>query len=199
MKKLILASASPRRREILALAGFAFETAVSDKEERQRGDTPGEIVEHLAADKAADVAERMSDPCIVLGADTVVVYDGEIMGKPKNREDAENMLCRLAGRNHQVYTGVALLETGTKERIHTFHQKTEVYVYPMSVEEIEAYVATGEPMDKAGGYGIQGQFGMYIEKIDGDYLNVVGLPIARVYQEMKALGMLEKEVAEDEV
>lgn len=190
MKKLILASASPRRREILALAGFAFETAVSDKEERQRGDTPWEIVEHLAADKAADVAERMDGSCLILGADTVVVCDGEIMGKPKDREEAGNMLHRLAGRSHQVYTGVALLETGKTRRLHTFHQKTEVYVYPMSEEEIEAYIATGDSMDKAGAYGIQGRFGMYIEKIDGDYQNVVGLPIAKVYQEMKALGML---------
>ena len=190
MKKLILASASPRRREILSQAGFVFEVMPSTKEETRRGSTPQEIVEHLAEDKARDTGEACKAPCVVLGADTIVVCDGEIMGKPKDEAEARRMLEKLAGRGHQVYTGVALLEKGDGQRLHTFHQKTEVFVYPMTEEEITGYIATGEPMDKAGAYGIQGRFGMYIEKIEGDYLNVVGLPLARVYREMKLLGML---------
>ena len=186
MKKIVLASASPRRREILAQAGFSFEVLPGTNEEIKRGAAPGEIVENLAADKASDVAGKCSGECLIIGADTIVVFDGEIMGKPADEADAYRMLHKIQGRVHQVYTGVALLDkTPEGIKVSTFHQKTDVWVYPMSDDEIYGYIATKDPMDKAGSYGIQGQFAMFIEKIDGDYLNVVGLPLARLYQELK--------------
>ena len=186
MKRMILASASPRRREILAQAGFDFEVLPGTNEEIKRGATPGEIVENLALDKARDVAAGCEDNCLILGADTIVVCDGEIMGKPVDEADAYRMICGLQGSVHQVYTGVALVDkTAQDVKVYCFHQKTDVWVYPMSDEEIYGYIATKEPMDKAGAYGIQGRFGMFIEKIDGDYLNVVGLPLARLWQELK--------------
>ena len=186
MKKMILASASPRRKEILALAGFEFEVLPGTNEEVKRGELPGEIVENLAVDKARDVAARCEGDCLVLGADTIVVSGGEIMGKPVDEADAYRMIRGLQGAVHQVYTGVAMLDkTEDDVKVYSFHQKTDVWVYPMTDEEIYGYIATKDPMDKAGAYGIQGQFGMFIEKIDGDYLNVVGLPLARLWQEMK--------------
>ncbi|MDO4521995.1 MAG: Maf family protein [Eubacteriales bacterium] len=183
MEKLILASGSPRRRELLTQAGIPFEVIVSNAEERITKSEPGEIVEELSCCKAQAVAKQYPDR-LVLGSDTVVVLDKEILGKPKNEEDAVRMLTALQGRVHQVYTGVAFIR-GTK--IHTFHEKADVYVYPMSAEEIRAYVDGGDPMDKAGAYGIQGSFARYIEKIQGEYNTIVGLPIGRVYQELKKL------------
>ena len=186
MKKMILASASPRRKEILAMAGFEFEVLPGTNEEVKRGELPGEIVENLAVDKARDVAARCEGDCLVLGADTIVVSGGEIMGKPVDEADAYRMIRGLQDAVHQVYTGVAMLDkTEDDVKVYSFHQKTDVWVYPMTDEEIYGYIATKDPMDKAGAYGIQGQFGMFIEKIDGDYLNVVGLPLARLWQEMK--------------
>ena len=191
MRKLILASASPRRREILSSAGFVFDVIPNRKEEEKRGNTPEEIVMHLAEDKAMDVAQQTEKNALVLGADTIVVCEGEIMGKPKDPADAARMLLKLQGRAHQVYTGVAMAERRFGEiSISSFCQKTSVFVYPMSEEEIREYIAAGEPMDKAGAYGIQGAFSMYIEKIEGDYLNVVGLPLSRLCRELKTLGVI---------
>ena len=191
MKKMILASASPRRKEILALAGFDFEVIPGTNEEIKRGETPSEIAEHLAADKAQDVADKIDREALILGADTIVVCDGEIMGKPVDEKDAYRMIRKIQGRSHQVYTGVALVEkNGGKSTLYTFHQKTDVWVYPMSDEEIYAYIDTKDPTDKAGAYGIQGQFGKFIEKIDGDYLNVVGLPLSKLWQELKIRRLL---------
>ncbi len=137
--------------------------------------------------KALDVASRCGDG-IVLGADTVVSQGGEIMGKPADEEDAVRMISRLQGSVHSVFTGVTLVKKAEGHtRIRTFSSETKVYVYPMSEEEIREYVRTGEPMDKAGAYGIQGRFGAFIEKIEGDYNTVVGLPAAAVYQELKLL------------
>ena len=122
----------------------------------------------------------------ILGADTVVVYDQKILGKPKDAEDAKRMLCMLQDKKHQVYTGVCIWkkENGTED-VRCFFEKTDVVFYPMTEEEIDQYVATGEPMDKAGSYGIQGVGGLYVREIHGDYNNVVGLPIARLYHELK--------------
>lgn len=185
MKRIILASASPRRRELLAQAGFLFEVKVSDAEETIMETEPSKIVEELAQRKAEAVAVS-EENAIVIGADTIVAAEGKILGKPRSREEAFSMLSMLQGRVHQVYTGVALIskEAGT-ERRQVFSEKTDVAMYPMTEEEIRAYIDTGEPMDKAGAYGIQGCAAVYIRKIDGDYNNVVGLPIARLYQEWK--------------
>ena len=134
--------------------------------------------------------ETSIEEVIILGADTVVAYDGRILGKPKDRTDAVGMLTQLSGNTHSVYTGVAVIvKEKEAEQIFNFYEETKVTMYPMSEAEIEAYVDTGEPMDKAGAYGIQGKCAIYIEKIAGDYNNVVGLPIARIYQEMSQLGI----------
>ena len=174
------------------MAGFAFAVCPARGEEVRVGADPVEIVANLAKAKAREVAGSQKEDCLVLGADTIVVLDGEIMGKPADRADASRMLHALQGRSHQVYTGVALdaVRQGVYT-VHSFVQRTDVFVYPMTDAEIEAYMDTGEPFDKAGAYGIQGRFGKYIEKINGDYLNVVGLPLGRLYQEMKRLGLTE--------
>lgn len=245
MTKYILASASPRRIEILGKLGFEFTTEVSDAEEKLKNDfnklQPKEKVEELSFIKAADVAESLiltketeeGDAYIVIGADTVVSVDGEILEKPRDKADAGRMIELIQGRSHEVYTGVTLiyipkevlenrgvkegnkylelfkiLENQMKEAdnneetaeigniikallsenkliVRTFSEKTEVSVYPMNEAEVEGYISTLEPYDKAGGYAIQGRFQAYIEKINGDYSTVVGLPAGRLYHEIK--------------
>lgn len=245
MTKYILASASPRRVEILGKLGFEFTTEVSEAEEKLKKDfnklTPKEKVEELSFIKAADVAESLiltketkeGDAYIVIGADTVVSVDGEILEKPRDKADAGRMIELIQGRSHEVYTGVTLiyipkevlenrgvkegnkylelfkiLENQMKEAdnseetaeigniikamlsenkliVRTFSEKTEVSVYPMNEAEVEGYISTLEPYDKAGGYAIQGRFSAYIEKINGDYSTVVGLPAGRLYHEIK--------------
>lgn len=189
IQKLILASASPRRRELLSQIGISYEVIPSKKEEVVTGRIPSEVVQELAKQKAEDIAGQISEAGLVLGADTVVVRDEAIIGKPRSEEEAFQILEGLQGRMHQVYTGVALSlrkSDGTIETT-TFYEATDVVVFPMSREEMLAYIATGEPMDKAGAYGIQGAFAAYIKEIHGDYNNVVGLPVGRVYQEIKML------------
>lgn len=204
-KKIILGSASPRRRELLAQIGAEFEIRVSEKEEIYHSEKPEEIVCELALMKAENVASELSEAeragAVVLGADTVVVLDGKILGKPLDEEEAARMLSALQGRSHEVYTGVAVLEyaeSGERavsggwklEKKENYAVETRVYVNPMTEQEIREYIATGDPMDKAGAYGIQGRFAAYIDRIEGDYYNVVGLPVSRVYRtlkEMKAL------------
>lgn len=205
-KKIILASASPRRRELLTQIGMDFEVVVSETEEKIISTEPAKVVEELSTQKAEAVWEKLvSDVCdaaqecrestmagtVVLGADTVVACDGKILGKPKDTEEAVCMLTMLQGRAHEVYTGVTILhgESGEKKAL-TFHEKTAVYFCPMTEEQIREYVATGDPMDKAGSYGIQGICARYIRGIEGDYNNVVGLPAGRVYQEMHKLGLV---------
>lgn len=229
-KKIILASASPRRRELLSQIGLDFEVVVSETEEKITSTEPAKVVEELSVQKAEAVweklcsmtasqgsvtnAERLEegsgvsrtdegsevyDPeqksgestitdIIVLGADTVVACDGKILGKPADTEAAVAMLTMLQGRGHEVYTGVTILyeENGERKTL-TFHEKTTVYFYPMTDAQIREYVATGDPMDKAGAYGIQGFCARYISGIVGDYNNVVGLPVGRVYQELHGL------------
>jgi septum formation protein len=188
--KLILASASPRRAEILAAAGIPFEIRVSKtNESRLHGESPEKMVERLARTKAETVArEDNSDgPRIILGADTVVVVNAEILGKPGNAASAREMLVKLRGREHRVITGFALLRMPGEE-IRIGHEITRVWFSDMTDAEVDAYVATNEPLDKAGAYAIQGIAGKYIPRIEGCYFNVVGLPLARVWQALMDLG-----------
>ena len=195
--KIILASASPRRRELLHQIGWEFEVCVCQVEEKITKTIPWEVVEELSAQKAEDVFERMQEsasgakePLLVIGADTIVACDGRILGKPSDREDAAAMLKLLQGRSHHVYTGVTVCLRKADGKIvrSTFHEATEVTFYPMTEEEIKWYVDSKEPMDKAGGYGIQGLCARFISGITGDYNNVVGLPVGRLYQEVGKLG-----------
>lgn len=180
-KKIILASNSPRRRELLQQVGIAFQVIPPQVEEVAEGDHPAQIVMSLSRQKALCVAQR-SPGEIVLGADTVVVYDKEILGKPADAQEAFDMLSMLSGRTHQVYTGVTIIDG--EGRVRSFYEETEVTMYEHDRQELKAYVATGEPMDKAGAYGIQGRGAFLVERISGDYNNVVGLPVARVYREL---------------
>ena len=189
-KKIILASASPRRRELLAQAGYEFEIQVSHKEETYTSETPDEIVKELALLKAKDIAEQNdAKNMIVIGADTVVAHKGAILGKPKSKDDAFDMIKGFQGDKHQVYTGVAILDYDAdgKETIVNHAVKTDVYVNPMTDEEIWNYIESDNVMDKAGSYGIQSGFAVYIEKIEGDYFNVVGLPISYIYEQLKQI------------
>lgn len=185
-RDVVLASASPRRKELLRQAGISFRIIISNVKEVITKTKPDEVVEELSFQKAQAVAGKIEKGILVIGADTVVAMEGQILGKPKDEADAARMLKSLQGRRHQVYTGVTFyMRKGTKEAYHTFSECTDVEMYPMTDREIREYVATGEPMDKAGAYGIQGRAGVFVKRISGDYNNVVGLPIARVYQELK--------------
>lgn len=195
MRKIILASKSPRRRELLALAGYEFELAKAKGEEIITGTAPAEVVEELSRQKALDVYQQYmkkennknGENFLVIGADTVVAIDGKILGKPKSGQEAFEMLKLLQGREHEVYTGVTLVQSGQTVYTHSFYECTRVTFYPMDEEEIWAYVDTGDPMDKAGAYGIQSGAAKFVRGISGDYNNVVGLPVARLYHEMQKL------------
>ena len=185
--KLILASASPRRRELLTQAGYRFEVQASSVPESRRPEEDAiRFATRLAREKAEEVFAR-HQPAIVLGADTVVVCDGEVMGKPADSADAERMLLLLAGRTHQVVTGVAVVwgSAGTRA-VEVAAELTQVTMRTLSPEEISHYVASGEPMDKAGAYAIQGYAAQWIPRISGDYFNVVGLPLALVAAMLEA-------------
>lgn len=185
MYRYILASASPRRSELLSQVGMKFEVIKSDMEEIITSTEPEKVVTELSGQKAQDVYSGLSDNdnTIVIGADTIVYNEGRILGKPKDEKAAFEMLKELSGKSHYVYTGVTLIINGEKV---SFSEKTRVDVYPMSDDEILDYIQSGEPMDKAGAYGIQGLFAAYIKGIEGDYNNVVGLPVGRICQELKA-------------
>lgn len=185
LPNIILASASPRRKELLEQAGFSFTIIPSQKEEIITRTIPNEIVEELSFQKAQDIALKQTKPALIIGADTIVSLNGTIMGKPSSETQAFQMLHSLQGQTHQVYTGVTIFLQQDSPRFLTFSECTEVTMYPMTEEEIHSYISTKEPMDKAGAYGIQGRCAIYIQKIHGDYNNVVGLPIARLYQELK--------------
>jgi septum formation protein len=185
MKRLILASASPRRFELLSLTLLPFETYPSTLEEKMDLSlTPSRLVESLAEQKAADIFTQKPD-CVVLGADTIVSYQNNRLGKPKDRIEAADMLRMLSGQTHEVYTGVCLIDQ-TKKVI--FSVKTSVTFYTLDENTIDWYLNTGEPFDKAGSYGIQGSGSLLVEKIDGDYFNVVGLPISKVVRSLKDFG-----------
>lgn len=203
MGQIILASASPRRKELLEQIGLQFDICPAKGEEVITKTIPYEVVQELASQKAKEVAgmvkayenahEELVTPqdIMVIGADTIVAYENQILGKPKDEEDAFRMLSMLSGNTHAVYTGVSIVLLGASGKAGelTFYEKTDVVMRGMSEKEIRRYIATGEPMDKAGAYGIQGKCAIYIDKIDGDYNNVVGLPIAAIYRELKKLGI----------
>ena len=176
---IILASQSPRRKELLERMGIRdFETISPNVDESAfRGLPPEELVRRLSAEKAAAVAGRAGEDAIVIAADTVVALEGAVLGKPADELDAFKMLSALSGVRHQVYTGVTVCRGGEKQ---TAHEVTDVTFRELSEEEIEHYIATGEPMDKAGAYGIQGYGALLIQGISGDYYNVMGLPVCRL-------------------
>lgn len=192
--KLILASSSLRRTEILANAGLPFTVLSSPVDESPvPGEAPAALVQRLANAKADIVSARAVGPAIVLGADTVVVLDDKILGKPRSTEEARHMLQQLSGRTHSVLTGVALIRLPDGER-RQFVESTLVHFRPITEGELSSYLATGEPYDKAGAYGIQGPAGRYIPRIEGCYFNVVGLPLSRVLTELHSLGWSPKSV-----
>ncbi len=178
--KLVLASGSPRRAELLRAAGIDFTVEVADVDETpHEGEAPAAYVARLALAKAAVIAQRRGPGHRVLGADTTVVIQNQIIAKPVDAEDARRMLQQLSGQWHEVLTGIALVEDD-EERTEV--ETTRVEFAPLTPAEIDWYVATGEPMDKAGAYGIQGYASRFIERIEGSYANVVGLPVHRVYR-----------------
>lgn len=182
MTDIILASASPRRSELMTLAGFRFDVICADIDEIvPEKALPQEVVMSLALQKAQAVAKDHRKSAVV-GSDTVVALDGKILGKPRSEKEAAEMLRSLSGRIHKVFTGVAIV---CGEKVTSFFEETEVEFYPLTDEEISDYVATGEPMDKAGAYGIQGRGAVLVKRINGDYFNVMGLPISKVYRELK--------------
>lgn len=189
--QVILASGSPRRKELLELIGVEFKIMTSNKEEVITSSNPEDVVKELSAMKAEDVAEGVSGPALILGADTVVAYKGLILGKPKDKQDAVRMISSFAGDEHYVYTGVCMIrkEADGSMKKFSFAEGTKVTVYPMTEQEIVRYVESGEPMDKAGAYAIQGLFAPYVKEISGDYYNIVGFPIAGIYQRLKAEGI----------
>jgi septum formation protein len=173
--RLILASASPRRRELLTQAGFAFEVLAADIDESRRaGEAPADYVQRLALEKAQAIHALHPD-AVVLGADTTVVLDGDVLNKPVDLADAEHMLRSLAGREHQVHTGIAVvLDGGERQHVET----TTVFFSSVKEADLSHYLASGDSLDKAGAYGIQGYAARWITRIEGDYFNVMGLPIA---------------------
>ncbi len=182
--KFILASASPRRRELLEQVGAEFEVIPAQGEEKITSNKPQDAVLELSAQKAREVAGRLQEAdAVVLGADTVVAFGGNILGKPRDEADAARILSLLSGNTHSVYTGVTVIVLqGGERKEYSFYEETEVTMYPMTEQQISSYIRTGEPMDKAGAYGIQGKGAVFVEKIQGDYNNVVGLPVAKIFQ-----------------
>lgn len=192
--KLILASGSPRRREILQMQGIEFEIIKSTCEEIITEKEPDKVVMELSHQKAEDVAKNLEvmEDTLILAADTVVAYEGRILGKPASEEEAKKTLQMLSGKKHQVYTGVtlySLLADGSAGIDTSFYVCTNVEFFELEDWEIDKYIASGDPMDKAGSYGIQGSFGVYVKGIEGDYNNVVGLPMAELYHKMKELAI----------
>lgn len=189
--RLILASQSPRRREMLALMGYEYEVILSEADEHVPPCEPGEFVEKLALRKASAVFDSHQD-CCVIGADTIVYLDGSIIGKPKDETEAFQTLRLLSGRTHTVYTGVSVL---THSQSILFHDTAEVTFCPLSDAEIRAYIATGEPLDKAGAYGIQGPGSLLVERISGCYFTVIGMPNPKLYRALRSVGVLPQWMA----
>ena len=195
MKRIILASGSPRRRELLSQIGLEFTVITSEADEHTSIKEPARYVEYLSSVKAEAVHDMlqnvltdkdndiMAGSYVIIGADTIVSHKEHILTKPVDEADAYRILKELSGDCHQVYTGVTLLYGDGSSK--SFSNRTDVYCYELTDKEIHDYITTGEPMDKAGAYGIQGSFAAFIKGIDGDYNNVVGLPVSRVYQELK--------------
>ena len=188
--RIILASGSPRRKELLEKAGVQFEIIPAEGEEKITTKEPAGVVKNLSDQKASEVFERIcgNEDLLVIGADTIVSFEGKILGKPKDHKEASDMLHMLNGNTHQVYTGVTLIsmKDGAKEK-RTFCECTDVVFDQASDEEIEEYCASGEPMDKAGAYAVQGGWGPHVIELRGDYDTVVGLPVARLLKELEDL------------
>lgn len=184
-KRVILASASPRRAELIKKIVDNFEIIVSDIDEACDSEEPEEIAKIISMNKAKAVASDVKDEnAIIIAADTLVWKGTKQLGKPKDREDAINMLSELSGVKHKVYTGVAIISA---EKEISFCTSTELEFYPLSLEEITAYVDTGEPMDKSGSYGIQDGAAIFVKSVNGDYPSVMGLPVAELYRQLKNL------------
>ena len=196
--KLILASGSPRRADILRAAGFSIEICAPDiAEVRRPSELAGDYVRRLAEEKARAVAKRIGNShadsgAMIIAADTTVVVAGTILEKPANTAEAGAMIEKLSGRTHEIHTGVALLQL-PDERMQVFEEITRVDFARLSPDEIAEYVASGESLDKAGAYAIQGRGGKFVTRIDGCYFNVMGLPLGRIYQELRALGWSPEE------
>ena len=185
--KIILASASPRRRELLEGLGLHLMIRPALGEEHpEPGLSGGETAKRLSRAKCLEIAADADEDAVVIAADTVVCLDDEILGKPADEQDAKRMLRALSGRDHRVFTGVTVARGG---RVLSDHEETAVHFRPLSEREIEAYIATGEAMDKAGAYGIQGRASLFVRAIEGDYFNVVGLPLCKLGQMLKELGV----------
>lgn len=188
--RYILASGSPRRKELLSKVIPEFEIIPAVSEERTTKDLPSDIVEELSFQKASEIFNRIlmdsSDRLVVIGADTIVSYNHRVLGKPASRQEAYDMIKEFSGRTHSVFTGITVFYSdGGEKKSFTFSERTDVNVAAMTDGEIREYVSSGECDDKAGAYGIQGLFAKFIEGIEGDYYNVVGLPVARLYKELK--------------
>lgn len=183
--RIILASSSPRRKYLMERLGIDFEVIPSRAKEEIEGEDYGEIVENIALRKAVEVYERTFEERVVIGADTIVVLDGEILGKPKNLDEARKFLKKLSGREHVVYTGVAFV---WKDGEHTFHDRTTVKFRDLPDELVEKYLKVGNPLDKAGAYGIQDLGAVFVERIEGDFYTVMGLPIGKVWEFMYEKG-----------
>lgn len=187
--RIILASGSPRRRELLDQIGAKYEVRPSEADETITSTIPSEVVKELALRKGSEVAAHYEDDVVILSADTVVANNGKILGKPKDDAEAIEMIESIQGKSHEVYTGVAIIIKKDTEKVVNFAVETKVKVASMSMEEIVAYIRTGEHKDKAGAYAIQGKFAPYIEGIEGDYYNVVGFPISRICKELSKEGI----------
>ena len=186
-KRVILASASPRRRELLDKFSLDYEIIPAQGgENAPEGLSPEELVTRLAVGKAAEVARRAGPDAVVIAADTVVEVDGRILGKPGTADRAEEMLSALSGKENRVWTGVCVRE-GNRSLVRS--ECTRVHFRPLSPEEIRAYAATGEPLDKAGAYGYQGLAGLFVDRIEGDYFNVVGLPVCTLGLMLREFGV----------
>ena len=186
--KIVLASGSPRRRELLSVVGVKdFEVCPAEGEEKtEAGLAPSEIVKSLSAAKAREVAAKYGDDAVVIAADTIVWADGRVLGKPHDKAEAFSMLKALSGKTHEVYTGITLIRG---DELLSQAERTSVEFRELDDAEINAYIATGEPVDKAGAYGIQGKASLMVSKINGDYFNVVGLPLCRLGQMLKTIGV----------
>ncbi len=190
--RFVLASRSPRRRQLLELAGWPFDVKESHADETIPPGTPPDEAVQLLARRKAEAVRKTAPRAYVLGADTLVVCDGRFLGKPRTAEEAFHMLRQLSGRTHDVWTGVAIATPGGD--MVSFAEKTAVTFWELEDEDIAAYIATGEPMDKAGAYGIQGRAALFVKRIEGDYLTVVGLPLSRTVRELRRLGWPPSEV-----
>lgn len=193
MKRIVLASQSPRRHELLEMVGIAHEVITSDCDENISYDTPSEMVCRLSERKAEAVAKKLKtqdlqdeEGALVIGSDTIVYFGGEVLGKPGSKEEAFRMLSALSGKEHSVFTGVTVIDTASG-RSETFFEETKVTFYEIPKEELLDYIATGDPMDKAGSYGVQGRGAFLVKRIEGDYFTVVGLPVARLMRALRQM------------